>query len=119
MHIAWAFDEFSQDPKRLLYIDKCVLGEDSFPLVLGAFKFLRKRVFSLRKRHFPLEHLCKDAADVLDMSPPRGFKFFERCKSHQPCQALLRSQFLGYSVRLAIVLHLQAMFDVAQETISS
>ena len=74
---------------------------------------VRKRRSRLRLRHFPAKNQFEDAPHARGMAPMGRFEGPRAGEPHQARQAMAGRQRIGNGVGLAIVLHLEAMFEVA------
>ena len=60
----------------------------------------------------------KSSADAVGVKPAGALKAFQTGKPHEPGKAFLRLKIVWNGMGLPIVLHLKAMLDVTQKSVS-
>ncbi len=117
MDVARPLDEFAQDAEGPFNVPEGMFDEKLLPLGLGAGELAWKGPGSLAGRRFGPEQFLENAAHVGGMRAVGGFKLLERGQAHKPGQALEGVTGGRKRVGLEVVLHLEPVLDIAQETV--
>ena len=107
--------ELVQETERCFEVPEAMPGQKGFPLAGRALELARKP--TRRFRVLILEQPVVNLPDSARMVVTRHFECLAAGESHERGQARAGPAMGGDRMRLQVMLHLQTMFDVAQEAI--
>ena len=117
MDVAGAFDKFVQDAQGFIGVFKIVSGENFFPFGVSPFELSGELGRGGDEGGFSFEQLIEDTAYGGHMFAPGGFEILQSGKAHEASQAFAGRVVAGDGMSLAVVLHLEAMLEVAEEDV--
>src|SRR5207249_5497812 len=95
-----------------------MLGQNLLPLACPLREFTRERSLNLNVRNLSMENPIKDASHRAGVALIFSFKTFRGWEGQQPGQTFPGGPIRRNRVGLAILLHLESMFDIAEKTVS-
>src|SRR5262249_7658323 len=118
MNVSWPLHKLAQDPHRFWDILEPMSAKNRLPFALRFREFTGKGGLNFYRWHFGAENFLKNSAYLPCVTFILNFEGFQSWESHQSRESFTGVVLSRNGVRLAIALHLEAMFDVAKKAIS-